>query len=193
MHPQAQYSKISRSDPDTSHSVLADDGWRYLGTSDGRLEVPSLMMLANVLARHTRTPTTGIAAIWSGWGGLTSSAGYATIGFEAEEPHTSTDVTPARETNYSPRKRRKTVFQGTLDSTQSGDELFQALFPRNPKPGVGLLPRDTAARPLFETQPSTGRNYFLFEAGANTFTDPTWPEHAPWVHEPMWANSPNML
>jgi len=68
MHAEAQYARLVRSDYGETHGVIAPDGWRYGDSQEGCLDVESLALAAQVLARHTSTPATGIAAIWEGWG-----------------------------------------------------------------------------------------------------------------------------
>lgn len=64
---------------------------------------------------------------------------------------------------------------------------------REPDPGTGVLSREIATGPRFELHGDTGRIYFLFEVGANDLADLTWPDRAPWVDNPMWAQSPSIV
>ncbi|AWB87619.1 hypothetical protein [Mycetocola zhujimingii] len=79
MHAEAQYARLVRRDDGDADSVMSPDGWRYGPTSLGCLDAVSLAAASAVLARHTSTPDAGIAAIWEGWGGLVSSAGFASL------------------------------------------------------------------------------------------------------------------
>ena len=75
MHAEAQYARLVRRDYGDTNGMISADGWRYGDTSEGCLDARSLSTVSAVLARHTTTPDTGIAALWDGWGGLLSSAG----------------------------------------------------------------------------------------------------------------------
>ncbi len=77
MHPEAQYARLVPHESDVVQQAIAPDGWRYGEPHEGSLDATSLTATARVLARHTSTPDAGIAAIWSGWGGLVSSVGAA--------------------------------------------------------------------------------------------------------------------
>lgn len=86
LHPEAQFAPLSHATDDVS-SGIAPDGWRYHAPDIGNFQAPSLAILSQTLAQHTGTPTDGVAGIWEGWGGLTSSAGFAR--FEAYSPVTA--------------------------------------------------------------------------------------------------------
>jgi len=68
MHAEAQYARLVRSDYGETHGVIAPDGWRYGDTREGSLDPATFAFASGVLARHTSTPGTGIAAVWEGWG-----------------------------------------------------------------------------------------------------------------------------
>jgi len=68
MHAEALYHRLLRRYYGDTHGVIAPDGWRYGDSQEGCLDVESLAIAAQVLARHTSTPATGIAAIWEGRG-----------------------------------------------------------------------------------------------------------------------------
>ena len=73
------------------------DGWRYHSPEEGSPGLPALAALAAVLAEHTSTPHRGIAAIWEGYGGLVSSMGTASFGWDENGvPYSKsgTDPTP---------------------------------------------------------------------------------------------------
>lgn len=195
MHAQAQYARLVRSDYGNSHASIADDGWRYLGTSGGHLEAPSLTAVSKILARHTSTPDAGIAAVWDGWGGLNSLAGLAYLTFEAADGLAApladgTTVQPAE----PPLHRRVAAF---IRERFTRSRLTGGIHPEfagpDPEPGSGILDRDIAVGPRFEIKPGTGRQYVLFEAGVNIFSDPAWPERAPWIDNIMSAQSPSMI
>ncbi len=83
MHAEAQYARLVRGDHGNSHSsTISADGWRYDDPAEGCIDATSLTVASAVLARHTTTPGAGIAAIWEGWGGLTSSSGVAYLSSE---------------------------------------------------------------------------------------------------------------
>lgn len=169
MHAGAQYARLVRSGVGASGSVVAQDGWRYLGPLTGSLAAPSYAALSTVLARHTASPRAGIAAVWSGWGGLTSAAGYVLL---------TPGAVDQRNRDHAGTDRR-------IDEPPGREA--------DPGPGSGLLSQEIATGSTLEILPGTGREYVLFEAGARDFADPAWPGRAPWVQEPLWAQSPAML
>jgi hypothetical protein len=79
MHPLAQYHRLVGSPPAGADGVLDAAGWRYFEPMSGNLDAGVLAAVAGHLANHTTTPTRGAAAVWEGWGGLTSSAGLAVL------------------------------------------------------------------------------------------------------------------
>lgn len=194
MHPEAQYPRLVRREYGEDEGVIAADGWRYSPPSEGCLDAASLAAASAVLARHSSTPASGIAAIWEGWGGLVTSAGV--VGFEIE----SADGLPARYTDEHDVHRSGPSIRGGLAAaarqaiarTRAMIRTLPGLA-REPEPGSGLLAREIAAGPRFDLHGSTGRRYVLFEAGANDFADADWPDRAPWVDEVMWAQSPSIL
>jgi hypothetical protein len=79
MHPLAQYHRLlGRA---RVHHVEAVDaaGWRYAEPEEGRLAEFVLAQVSRHLVQHTATPESGIAAVWQGWGGLTSGESYAVL------------------------------------------------------------------------------------------------------------------
>lgn len=166
MHAQAQFADLAPGIHE-SGDVMGSDGWSYGTPEEGNLDIAQLASLVGVLAEHTTMPQAGVAAIWDGWGGLISSAGSAR--FELLEP-------------------------GFLQNISSAITSIRHRLPRrNPKPGTGLLPAEIASGPHFGLHENTGRNYILFSAGAAAFADPRWPEHAPWIDESWYAQSPSLL
>jgi hypothetical protein len=194
LHPEAQYARLVRREYGETEGVIAADGWRYSPPPEGCLDAISLAAASAVLARHTSTPDSGIAAIWDGWGGLTSSAGVAR--FEVE----SADGVPARYTDDpgghaggpSIRGRLAAAARQGIARTRAKISALPG-FGREPEPGSGVLAREIATGPRFELHAGTGRQYILFEAGAHDFADAGWPDRAPWVDEVMWAQSPSIL
>lgn len=175
MHASAQYSRLVRREYGYSEGAIAPDGWRYGDTDEGCLDAASFATVAAVLAKHTSTPDTGIAAVWNGWGGLTSSTGVFI--YEATDDATSRD-TKAWETQLV--ELPSFIPHPWLESNGG-------------HPGSGILPREAATGPHFDLHGDTGRHYVLFEAGANDFADPLWPDHAPWVGDSLTTHSPSIL
>ena len=107
MHAEAQYASLLRREYGHAGGAIAADGWRYGDSFEGCLDVDSLAAAAQVLARHTSTPDSGIAAIWEGWGGLVSSAGVAYLELESggELPACYTDNAAVQIANPSLRQR----------------------------------------------------------------------------------------
>jgi hypothetical protein len=195
MHAQAQYARLVRRDYGSVDGAIAEDGWRYGDTAEGRLDAASLATAAVVLARHTTTPDAGVAAIWEGWGGLASSAGVAHLRFVSNSglPARYADEAAAHIADPSLRERRAAAERQAADRARSTIETPLGIVHDEPEPGSGLLSREVAFGPRFDLLGDTGRHYVLFEAGADDFADPAWPGRAPWVDEVMWAHSPSIL
>lgn len=175
MHPEAQYARLAGRDSldfEATGSMIAPDGWRYEAPSEGSLDATSLATASAVLARHTTTPSAGIAAIWEGWGGLVSSAGVSYFAFPS-----------------SLRSRFAAAARRWISVRYRGPYLAR----REPAPGTGLLAREVAVGPRLELHSDTGRSYIMFGAGADDFADAAWPEQAPWVDRARWAQSPSIL
>lgn len=180
MHAAAQYPRLVRRDYGDSDGAIAPDGWRYGSTQEGSLGSGVLAAASAVLARHTRTPDAGIAAIWEGWGGLISSAGYSEFRLVA------TGDTGMRARLAMLGRRGAEWLRGWRMAARS-------TFGPAPKPGSGLLPRDVAVGPRLELDEGTGRPFILFEAGARDFAEESWVNEAPWVHNAHWPQSPSIL
>lgn len=90
MHPLAQFHRLVGPPSGPYREILDADGWRYSEPQPGNLDVDVLAAAAAVLCRHTATPDAGVAAVWEGWGGLTSAAGYAQLTFVAPDDETGT-------------------------------------------------------------------------------------------------------
>ncbi|WP_445154031.1 hypothetical protein ACTWLI_11825 [Arthrobacter sp. Hor0625] len=84
MHPLAQFHRLPGHIPG-GQEILDSEGWRYSGPLTGNLAPNILAVLAARLCEHTSTPHQGVSAIWEGWGGLTSSAGYAELTFSNDQ------------------------------------------------------------------------------------------------------------
>jgi hypothetical protein len=79
MHPLAQFDRLAG--PETPMlGPLDAAGWRYSKPDLGNLAPDVLAAVAVHLCEYTGTPGEGVTAIWDGWGGLATSAGYAELG-----------------------------------------------------------------------------------------------------------------
>jgi hypothetical protein len=85
MHPLAQFHRLIGSPQDDGNGVHDPAGWRYFEPMQGNLDAEVLAAVAGHLIDHTTTPTEGVAAVWDGWGGLTSYAGRAVLA-ASDEP-----------------------------------------------------------------------------------------------------------
>jgi hypothetical protein len=194
MHPEAQYARLVRREYGETDGAIGADGWRYSPPPEGCLDVAALAAASAVLARHTSTPDSGLAAIWDGWGGLTSSAGVAHFEIESAGglPARYTDDPGVHPGDPSIRSRLAAAGRQAIARTRATLRALPGLACA-PEPGSGLLTQEIAAGPRFELHAGTGREYVLFEAGARDFADAGWPARAPWVDEVMWAQSPSIL
>lgn len=183
MHAEAQYSRLVRGNYGDSGGVAAD-GWSYDVPSEGSLDAVTLTAAAEVLARHTTTPDAGVAAIWPGWGGLVSSGGHAYVALEPVEGWT---VSPPLRDRLAAAVRHGFARVRYMLRTLRRPDLS------DPPPGTGLLSREIASGPRFDLHGDTGRDYVLFEAGANSFADAAWPDRAPWIDASRWSQSPSIL
>ncbi len=78
MHALAQFDRLPG--PKTpSMGSLDAAGWRYSSPDLGNLAPDVLAAAAIHLCDHTGTPDQGVTAVWNGWGGLGSSAGYVEL------------------------------------------------------------------------------------------------------------------
>lgn len=195
MHSESQYARLVRCDHDDRGVVIGADGWRYSSPAEGRLDSVSLSAASAVLARHTKTPDAGIAAIWEGWGGLASSAGVAFMASEAgdERPEHHIDEVPARIDVPSLRGRLSAAAQKGIAGVRSWTGSFPRRQWGDQAPGSGLLSHDVAAGERFDLHGGTGRHYFLFEVGANDLADIAWSARAPWVAGRGWVLSPSIV
>jgi hypothetical protein len=79
MHPLAQFHRITGPQSAEYREVIDAAGWRYGEPRPGNLDVHVLARVATILCRHTASPDSGVAAVWEGWGGLASPAGYSRL------------------------------------------------------------------------------------------------------------------
>lgn len=86
LHALAQYQRLLGPAAGPYGEVLDAEGWRYFEPRQGSLEPKELAAVASVLCRHSSTPGEGVAAIWEGWGGLTSSAGSGELTSGTDSP-----------------------------------------------------------------------------------------------------------
>ncbi|MGD6978833.1 MULTISPECIES: hypothetical protein [Citricoccus] len=182
MHPLAQYARLVRRDYGEAEGVIAADGWRYSPPDEGCLDRTSLTVVATVLSRHSTTPETGIAAIWDGWDGL-SSAGRV-FDFEpepdGERQASSIDEAPGRSAGSALRGRLAETVGQVINAVQGTVRQLR-----------GRARSDSG--PRFALHAATGRDYVMFEAGAQDFADTRWPARAPWVGDVTRAQSPSIL
>lgn len=191
MHSEAQYARLVGLRRWEESQTVAPDGWRYDMPPEGSCDPGSFTGAARVLARHTTTPSAGVAAVWEGWGGLMSSEGYAT--YTAEMPDPTTDDRGLRSAVRAAGTRLRATLRRALTRLRWATTDRIALFHRDPEPGTGLLSREIASGPTFALHGGTGRTYVLFQAGADDFTDPAWGDRAPWVR-PGWSpQTPSMV
>lgn len=80
MHPLAQFHRLIGLEP-SGQEIFDTEGWRYSEPDTGNLAPDILASVAARLCEHTSTPDEGVSAIWEGWGGLTSSDGFAQLTF----------------------------------------------------------------------------------------------------------------
>ena len=89
MHPLAQYQRLIGPEVGQRHEVVDSSGWRYSEPEQGNLAAHILGPVATILCRNTTTPDAGVAAVWEGCGGFTSSAGYKPLtAFPGQHPPT---------------------------------------------------------------------------------------------------------
>jgi len=94
MHALAQYHRLPGPEVPLLGPVDAE-GWRYSGPDLGHLDPEVLAEAAVHLCAHTGTPGHGVTAIWDGYGGLSSSAGYAELSFSEDGVHMANTVASA--------------------------------------------------------------------------------------------------
>lgn len=116
MHALAQFHRLVGTVPYSNETPLDAAGWRYFEPAVGNLDIDVLAAVAAHLVNNTSTPDTGVAAIWEGWGGLTSAAGYAELTLETDD-----DGKPTRLTTSS------------SDSSVPGTGLLSAEVAQGPK------------------------------------------------------------
>lgn len=165
MHPLAQFHRLIGSPPDDGNGVIDDAGWRYFEPTPGSLDAGALAAVAGHLADHTTTPTRGVAAVWEGWGGLTSSAGSAVLA-ASDAPM---------------------LLRQSADGPKS---VGSGYFVADGGPGSGILPKDVVNGPVLELP---DRAYYLFSAGIQTFAGRGWPREAPWHDGSAFPQSPSIL
>ncbi|PYI66711.1 hypothetical protein CVV68_12940 [Arthrobacter livingstonensis] len=94
MHPLAQFHRVL-GQASNGQEIMDAEGWRYSEPLTGNL-APEILAAATVhLCEHTSTPEQGVSAIWEGWGGLASSAGYAQLTFSGDGIHVENTVAAA--------------------------------------------------------------------------------------------------
>lgn len=183
MHPEAQFARLLKRDYGETTQVIAEDGWRYADSIEGNLDTDSLATLCQVLSKHTETPNAAVIAIWEGWDSPLNTGGV--IHFE--------ERLPARYRDEFVQCADGSTASHGVDVSEPLSLVTPGTTDENLNQGFDS---DTASVPIparLELHAGTGRNYLLFHAAVNDFTDFSWPEHAPWILNPSWPQSPNIL
>lgn len=146
------------------------DGWRYDDPDEGRLDPDALAALVGTLLGRTQTPDAGFAAIWDGWNGLVGSR--------------------SRVSGVPSRYSDDGVPQNAAVLRRSFKDAINAPF-RKAAWQPGVLPDEVSRGPRLEVG---GRSHVLFRAEPRRWSDPGWPEAAPWF-EPgaPWVHSPSLI
>jgi len=168
--------------------ATADDGWRYSAPAEGSLDLVTLSAVMAVLLEHTTTPDRGVAAVWEGFGGLTSANG---VGFLAFAPPRFGWLPGPLQRMWSRLTGKWLAFVLFRDRFGTRAALRNAFLPGAPQPaGSGLLSEEAAAGPRLEL-PSGIRAYICFEAELRDFESGSWPHRAPWVESEDFWESPD--
>lgn len=176
------------------HDTESADGWRYHSPEEGSLVAPVLARVAEVLAKHTSTPSRGIAAVWEGWGGLVSAQGVGFFILAAPPRHLPAFL----QRLVMPISRNWLEFQAFRRRFGVRAALHATFVRQVEQPtGSGVLSKDAAQGPRLRLP---DRDYICFEAGIEAFAamdehGATWPRRAPWVDDPSswWVQSPNIV
>ena len=163
--------------------VLGEDGWYYSEPTEGQNDPDTLARIAGVLALHTSTPDQGVAAVWEGFSGLTSSQG---VGFF----FATATLRPVSRLQHRLLSAREHLRRFGIRSA-----VLELVAPSLPKPrGTGILGREAVSGQRLELP---DRRYICFSAGVASFAEETWPARAPWVdsHGPDSGNplTPNLI
>lgn len=198
MHPLAQFDRMISPSADSPYGRLDAAGRRYSEPAFGNLPPEVLARVARHLAADTSAPDAGVAGIWEGYGGLTSSAGYAQLTAVWDEPDgpdaAAGDGGDGVGGGGAPGDGRAAADGGPPgDGAAPGDGGAHGPGPgesADPPPGSGLLPADVVLSPTLDLP---GRSYYLFSAGARFFQDVDWVHRVPWHHAAWSPQSPNLL
>lgn len=165
MHPLAQWDRL------VAPGVIVENedgprdaaGWRYNQPLMGDAPAGLVASLATVLARHTRTPGEGFAAVWEGFGGLLGHLGTGpSRGFyQLADGDAVADPTLARHNSMLGSATR---------------DVFNRVF-RKPTWQEGILSREISEAPRLHLP---DRGFVLFRAGVAEFAEPDWVLAAPW-------------
>lgn len=161
LHAQASWQRIVRTPVDEDwRERRADDGRSFSAPAEGELDVDTLRFVAAHLMAHTTTPDHGCAAVWEGWAGL--------VGFQGTAP-TWSSLTSSEDPNHE------------LMLQQSIHNRFDNPFQRTSWQ-QGVLSDEISRGPRLSLP---DRDHVLFSATPRTFTDPVWPDGAPWKEAPL--------
>lgn len=157
-HPLIQSRAIfSTIDPQDA-DFIADNGWRYDLPADGNIPSELFRHLMNLMTSSAITTSPLTAAIWEGWGGLTSSAGVAYL-------------------SWSGKNSLKDRFLNRLRRVWSPHTQNLRLR-KTAKIGTGALSVEEATS---ERLALPHRGYILFHVEAETFTKQDWPDRVSWT------------
>ncbi|MGF2949540.1 hypothetical protein [Microbacterium alcoholitolerans] len=175
MHPLAQWQSLVRTPHEEQwHTRNAPDGREFSAPMEGEIEPQMLAHIAAHLSAHTGTPDDGVAAVWSGYGGLlgffgeTPARTFITFQGDDGEP----GVNPGADARHEQMLAR------------SIHDPFNNVF-RKPTWQPGILPDEVSKGPQLELP---GREYVLFSAPPAAFADPNWVLDAPWRDGPGEAH-----
>jgi hypothetical protein len=142
-HPLMQWQSIARH---TGEQYDIGDGWRLNDPEQGRLELGSLVTLAQLLGAATTTPDDVVAGIWHGWGELRpEQSGFfvAGTGSAAERHAAEKDARSRLVQGVDPDVTRASISGPTVSLpareyvllTTSTDELGDPTWPE--RAGIG--------------------------------------------------------
>jgi len=166
MHPLAQSAGLlGAADPWSVGPVTSPSGWTYQAPSVGWM--PKLQQVMPILAAHTTTASSAVAAIWEGWGSPVSSPGrgaWMIVAGGIQVGLLSRPLTWFRRVGWRCR-----------DSA--------------PRPGTGVLPADVVNGPKLELP---GRSYILAHLSLDELAGDDWEQSVLWANPPL-TRTPSLL